>query len=207
MDERLTAVREHALLKEIEMQAFQKAATIGALVLCTVMFLSLPVNASDLNDRVTRIENDLVQLKTELRQLQSLVRDLTATVKSQGALIAGASGKPTIKPSVMGLSKPEIRSVVCKAVDAYIREINECLRLSDGVEAQNRMQRAYSALASSINRYSNFPDVARIVNIAQDLDYDTASDVSLKESVEGTSAFVKSIRNHKEKLEVFCRKQ
>ena len=160
-------------------------STTTVCLLCLVCG-PLCVQANDLNQEVLQLKQQLVEVRKELKELTNTVKELSTAVNASTPGAQADPRKRLDQAGKKGLMKPEVRSAVCKAVDAYIRESEECLRLNDGGLAESRMERAYSGLKEAVDRYSDLPTVSEILNVAAGLDFNTYSDVSLRDSSEGT---------------------
>lgn len=186
------------------MDARSRFFSVGVLILACLLCIPMSAQATDVSQDVKQMKQDLAQLRQELNELTNSVKDLVAAVKASSPQSLAEARKRIKTAGKKSLPKPEIQSAVCKAVDTYIQEIEKCLRLNDGVTAQARMERAYSVLKQAVNKYADLPAVSEILNVAADLDYNTYTDVSLRDSVEGTRGFGKSIRDEKRKLKAHC---
>ncbi len=177
-------------------------------VICLAAYGSLcgpPVAvATDRNGEVKAIHEELAAIKDQVNGLAKSVAELKAAVKALSGSLAAGTAKDSDDKPIKGQTEAQVRSTVCEAIETYIRSVDESLRLTDGVQAQSRMQRAYADLKNSVNRYAAFPEVNEIIGIGDDLDYDTYTDVSLRDSTEGTGAFVKSITSYKKRLKAYC---
>ena len=182
--------------------------------LLTLLFL-FGASAGTVQSQNPFIDQDKLQrqidgLRSEVDQLKIIVgtfekakqkRDVGSHETTQEKI------PPPAKQDIDNLTPAEhakIKAEVCKAVGHFFEQIDEALQLLDGNKAGELMDHAVNQLQSTIDKYGKGKRLRNLINLANDLAYDTDWAVRLKSSTSGNEDFIQTIKDYKDKYKKRC---
>jgi len=168
-----------------------------------LLFCGPAASAQDTAKTVHQMKQDIARLKKEVNDLKKAVQEIKKSLEERAEALPPAGQKGPAAGT--GLSDPkQIKSIVCKSIDKYIADVDASLRLKDESAVQSRMNKAFTELRAVLSKYSQNEDVAKLLSMADDMDWDTYTEVSLRDTAEGTASFKKSIEDQKRKMRSYC---
>ena len=163
-----------------------------------------------------------IDMERQQRQIDELTRDV-AELKAAVATLQKATQKQVVaspqrvQEKVSGPAKQDIdtltlaeqekiKAEVCEAVGEFFSQIEKALRMSDGSETEEFMDKAVAKLKSTIEKYGQSNRLKNVISLAEDLAYDTDWAVRLRSSSSGNSDFIEYLKDYKDKYKKRCGK-
>jgi cell division septum initiation protein DivIVA len=162
-------------------------------------------HSQDLFTEMQKVKQDIEELKRQVEELRHMVYTLAKPVPRPPA--SAEKKLPAQPPPGAETRIPnfaQIKPVVCQAIEKYLFALDANLRLQDAITVQTNMSKADTELRAVLMQYSSNPEVARLLELADEMDWDTYSDVAVKHSPESNQAFDEDIARHKKALRSLC---
>jgi hypothetical protein len=153
-----------------------------------------------LRDQITALQNEVENLKAIVYAREKQPSDAKESIKRD----APPASAPVPK-QLSDEEKKNLKNQICKAGDEFLAEVDAVLGINNEAAAEQRMDRATSALSKQFRQYADIKEVSRFLSLANDLGWDAYTAVGLRESIEGNSEFLKYIENSKRKFQIFCK--
>ena len=162
--------------------------------------------SQDIFREIDQVKRDMSDLRNELNDLKNqfygLRQSILRSVASQDQPTPGTQPKeePIVKQET-SVDEKQLTDSICQAVGKFFAEVDVVLRMSDSGAADDRMRGAFHKLNSTLQEYSRLHRVSKLLGIYDDLAWDTYVAVELTGSVQGNEDFIKTINNHKRKVQ------
>ncbi len=163
---------------------------------------------------------DVSDLKREVNDLKAEIQRLTTMVSQMRQVMLESATVPPVKKETNAppteqktvnkespADEAEMTKVICRSVGTFFSEAEAALRLTDPAAAQDGMNRALKKMTSKLHGYRGTHRVTKLVKIYEGLAWDTFAAVQLSRSVQGNTAFLAKLQQHKQKYLETCPKK
>jgi hypothetical protein len=181
-------------------------------LLVLVFFVSLSdARSQDVFREVDQLKKDISQLRNEVENLRSLVYEMRSVVLER--VVAPGAQKTEKAPAAQQetakkeepVDEAQLTKIICKTVGVYFVEAEAALRMSDPDAADAAMRAAVQKMDAALKGYSATHRVNKLMNIYEDLAWDTYEAVQQRGSIAGNAGFLEFFRKHKQKYNDTCR--
>lgn len=155
--------------------------------------------------QIDELTRDVAELKAAVATLQKATqKQVVASPQSVQEKVSGPAKQAidTLTPA----EQEKIKAEVCEAVGQFFAQIEKALRMSDGSETEEFMNKAIAQLKSTIDKYGQSNRLRNVISLAEDLAYDTDWAVRLRSSSSGNSDFIEYLKDYKDKYKKRCGK-
>jgi hypothetical protein len=183
--------------------------------LASLVLLVFCVCVSQVHAQV--VYGDTTDLKREVNDLRSQIQQLTTLVlQMRKAMLESATlprpvkdEKEPAKPQeavkeAAPVDEEHLTRIVCQAVSDFFSEADAVLGMSDPETARTALMKTLQKMTSKLHGYKGTHRVDKLLTIYEGLAWDTFTAVQLRESIEGNTAFLESLRQHKQKFLETC---
>lgn len=204
------------------MKAIATALKPGCLALLALLVCAPLVHAQFIYGDTTDLKREMSDLRSQVQQLTNLVHQMRNTILEtatgscppelqQAQAKPGETAKPqdTARPQQAAKETPPVdeehlTKLVCKSVGEFFPEAEAALSLSDPDAARAAMIKALQKLTTKLHGYAGTHRVNKLLGIYEGLAWDTYTAVQLRQSIEGNTAFLEKLRQHKRKYQETC---
>jgi hypothetical protein len=161
---------------------------------------------------------ELQDVKSQVSDLQDKVNELQTTVNGLREAVLKSVTKPEKQPEEEKPSKleeakrkeaeadpEELTRAICPAVGKFFREVNASLRANTQAAARARMKKAYNEMNASLSKYIGLHRVNKLLNIYEDLAWDTYIAVEMQQTIQGNEDFLRVLNKHRQKYREGCK--
>ncbi|HTY24381.1 MAG TPA: hypothetical protein VMC85_14695 [Desulfomonilaceae bacterium] len=166
-----------------------------------------------------KIITSLEQLRNAQTRLDKVVTHLVAetpkiTLESQAAG-TGISQRPKTSDresrsayeDTKGKMTPRVTAEVCEAIDQYVGRLNKVMRSSSGATQERQMNNALAELETTMNKFRDQRDTAKIVDLAENLKWYAYNASRSRSYIAGEPGWRNLLREDKNKLMSICSQQ
>jgi hypothetical protein len=189
---------------------------VGRIILLSVFtFLGSVsyVYSQDFIHDLQEVKSQVSDLKNQVSELRTLVYGLREAILKNVTAPKQRSEEQT--PSKVELAKQkesetdpeELTRAICPAVGKFFREVDASLRASSDSAAMARMKKAFKEMNASLSSYVGTHRVNKLLNIYEDLAWNTYVAVELRRSIQGNEDFIKVLNRHRQKYREGCEKK
>lgn len=163
---------------------------------------------------------ELQDVKSQVSDLKNQVSELRTMVYGLREAVLKSVTKPEKQPEEKAPSKleeakqreaeadpAELTRAICPAVGKFFREVDASLRASTQAAARERMKKAYDEMNASLSKYIGLHRVNKLLNIYEDLAWDTYIAVEMRQTIQGNQDFLNVLNKHKQKYREGCEKK
>jgi|GEM_PF-4937447 len=175
------------------------------LVAALAVGLVSEVRSQDLFTDMQQVKQDIEELKRQVEELRQMVYSLAKPVpKPSAPPQQPPAGQQPPRPDTKPPDFAKIKPAVCQAVEKYLAALDANLRLTDAVRVQESMSRALAELVAVLNGYSSSPEVIRLLELADEINWDAYSEQAVKDTGQDAQAFKENIARHKKSFRAYC---
>jgi hypothetical protein len=195
--------------------AMKTRGVVGRIILLSVFaFLGCvsQVHAQDFIRELQQVKSEVSDLKNQVSELKTMVYGLREAVLKN---VTKPEKQPKEKaPSKLEEAKQreaeadpaELTRAICPAVGKFFREVDASLRASTQAAARARMKKAYDEMNASLSKYIGLHRVNKLLNIYEDLAWDTYIAVEMRQTIQGNEQFLEVLNKHRQKYREGCKK-
>ncbi len=160
---------------------------------------------------VSDLKKEMGDLKAEIQRLTTLVFQMRKVMLESATIIPPVQKDEKAQPEEQEIAKKEppvdeaqMTKVICRSVGTFFSEAEAALQMSDTGAAQDGMTNALQKMTSKLHGFKGTHRVTKLLKIYEGLAWDTFTAVQLSRSVQGNTAFLESLRTHKQKYRETC---